>query len=313
MKRFRFVAGIRNSGTRSEYIAQVQEIERLGYDALMLSDHLVDQLAPISALGLVAGVTTTLRLGTFVFNNDLRHPVVLGQELATLDRLSDGRLIVGIGAGWNIPEYESIGIAYDAGTIRIDRLAEAVTILKKIFGDGPVDFQGRHYRVKGLADLPRPMQRPHPPFLLGGGSPKLLRLAAREAEIVGIAPRVLPNGLADIPGCTLAGSARKIAIIREAASDRLDSIDINTYPSFSATVTDSARPAARAVADRVRGRYGIDLTEEEVIDSPHVFIGSVDGLVEKFQRLRETLGINHIMVGEDWEEFAPIVERLRGT
>jgi alkanesulfonate monooxygenase SsuD/methylene tetrahydromethanopterin reductase-like flavin-dependent oxidoreductase (luciferase family) len=127
MRPFRFVAGIRNSGTRSEYVAQVQEIERLGYDALMLSDHLVDQLAPISALGLVAGVTTNLRLGSFVFNNDLRHPVVLGQELATLDRLSDGRLIVGIGAGWNIPEYESIGSPYDAGTVRIDRLAEAVT------------------------------------------------------------------------------------------------------------------------------------------------------------------------------------------
>lgn len=313
MKPFRFVAGIRSSGTRSEYIAQAQEIERLGYDALMLSDHLVDQFAPISALGLVAGVTTKLRLGSFVFNNDLRHPVVLGQELATLDRLSDGRVIVGIGAGWNIPEYESIGLSYDAGTVRIDRLAEAVTVLKNVFGHGPVDFHGRYYRLKGLADLPRPVQRPHPPFLIGGGSPKLLRLAAREADIVGIAPRVLPNGMADIPGCTLAGSARKIAIIREAAADRWDSLDINTYPSFSAKVTDSARPAARAVADRVRSRYGIDLTEDDVLDSPHVFIGSVDGLVEKFQRLRETLGTNHIMVGEDWEEFAPVVERLRGT
>lgn len=313
MRPFRFVAGIRSSGTRSEYIAQVQEIERLGYDALMLSDHLVDQFAPISALGLVAGVTTRLRLGSFVFNNDLRHPVVLGQELATLDRLSDGRVIVGIGAGWNIPEYESTGIPYDAGAVRIDRLAEAITVLKNVFGDGPVDFQGRYYRVKGLADLPRPMQRPHPPFFIGGGSPKLLRLAAREADIVGIAPRVLANGMADIPGCTLAGSARKIAIIREAAADRWDRIDINTYPSFAAKVTDSSRPAAREVADWVRSRYGIDLAEDEVLDSPHVFIGSVDGLVEKFQRLRETLGINHIMVGEDWKEFAPIVERLRGT
>ena len=119
--------------------------------------------------------------------------------------------------------------------------------------------------------------------------------------------------MADIPGCTLAGSARKIAIIREAAADRLDRIDINTYPSFSAKVTDSARPAARAVADRVRGRYGVDLTEQEVLDSPHVFIGSIDGLVEKFQRLRETLGINHMMVGEEWKEFAPVVQRLRGT
>jgi probable F420-dependent oxidoreductase len=313
MRPFRFAAGIRDPAMRSEYVAQVQEIERLGYDALMLSDHLVDQFAPLTALGVAAAVTSRLRLGSFVFNNDLRHPVVLAQELATLDRLSDGRVIVGIGAGWNVPEYESIGIPYDAGTVRIDRLAEAVTVLKGVFADGPVDFQGRFYRVKGLADLPRPAQQPHPPFFIGGGSPKLLRLAAREAAIVGIAPRVLPNGTADVMGCTLAGSARKIAVIREAAPDRLDDIDINTYPSLSAKVTDSSQPAARAVADRLRSRFGVELAEQDVLDSPHVFIGSVDGLVEKFQKLRESLGINHIMVGEDWRDFAPVVERLRGT
>jgi probable F420-dependent oxidoreductase len=313
MRPFRFAAGIRSPGTRTEFIHEVQEIERVGYDTVVLSDHLVDQFAPISALGLAAGVTSGLGLGTFVFNNDLRHPVVLAQELATLDRLSDGRLLIGIGAGWNVPEYESIGLPYDAGTVRIDRLAEAITILKDLFADGPVDFQGRYYRAKGLADLPRPLQRPYPPFLLGGGSPKLLRLAAREAQIAGIAPRVLADGTADIRGCTLAGSTRKIALIREAAGDRFESIDINTYPSLGAKLTDSSRSAAREVGGRLRSRYSVDLSEEDVLDSPHVFIGSVDGLVEKFQRLRETLGINHIMVGEGWQEFAPIVERLRGT
>jgi probable F420-dependent oxidoreductase len=252
-------------------------------------------------------------LGTFVFNNDLRHPVVLAQELATLDRLSDGRLFVGIGAGWNVPEYESIGVPYDTGTVRIDRLAEAITILKEVFADGPVDFQGRYYRAKGLADLPRPLQRPHPPFLLGGGSPKLLRLAAREAQIVGIAPRVVADGTADIQGCTLAGSTRKIALIREAAGDRFHSIDINTYPSLGVKLTDSSRSAAREVGNRLGSRYGVELSEDDVLDSPHVFIGSVNSLVEKFQRLRETLSINHIMVGDDWQEFAPVMERLRGS
>ena len=313
MRPFRFAAGIRTPGTSTEFIHEVQEIERAGYDALVLSDHLVDQFAPLSALGLAAGVTSRLGLGTFVFNNDLRHPVVLAQELATLDRLSDGRLLVGIGAGWNVPEYESIGISYDAGTIRIDRLAEAITIIKGVFADGPLDFQGRYYCAKGLADLPRPLQRPHPPFLLGGGSPKLLRLAAREAQIAGIAPRVLADGTADIQGCTLAGSARKIALIRDAAGDRFQSLDINSYPSLGAKLTDSSRSAAREVGSRLGNRYGVDLSEEDVLDSPHVFIGSVDSLVEKFQRLRETLSINHIMVGADWQEFAPIVERLRGS
>jgi probable F420-dependent oxidoreductase len=313
MKPFRFAAGIRSSASRAEFEDVVREIERLGYSAMMLSDHLVDQFAPIAALGVAAAVTSTLRLGTFVFNNDLRHPVVLAQELATLDRLSDGRLEIGIGAGWNKPEYEGAGIPYDPGTVRIDRLAESVAIMKGLFADGPVDFQGRFYRVKGFDDLPRPIQRPHPPFFVGGGSPKLLRFAAQNAQIVGIAPRVRPDGKADVIGCTLAGSEAKVAIIREAAGDRFDQLEINTYPSLSAKVTGQAKPAAGEVQDRIRQRYGIELSEKDILESPHVFIGTVEGLVEKFRMLRERLGISHIFVGEDYRDFSPVVERLAGT
>jgi probable F420-dependent oxidoreductase len=313
VKRFRFAAGIRSSGTRAEFENDVREIERLGYSALMLSDHLVDQFAPIAALGVAAAVTSTLRLGTFVFNNDLRHPVVLAQELATLDRLSDGRLEIGIGAGWNKPEYEGAGIPYDPGTVRIDRLAESIAIMKGLFADGPVDFQGRFYRVKGFGDLPRPIQRPHPPFFVGGGSPKLLRFAAQNAEIVGIAPRLLADGKADVIGCTLAGSEAKVAIIRQAAGSGFEQLEINTYPSLSAKLTDQARPAAREVQDRIRQRYGIELSEKDILESPHVFIGTVDSLVEKCRMLRERLGISHIFVGEEYRDFAPVVERLSGS
>jgi probable F420-dependent oxidoreductase len=313
MRPFRFAAEIRSTATRAEFVDSVREIERLGYSSAMLSDHLVDQFAPISALSVAAAVTSTLRLGAFVFNNDLRHPVVLAQELATLDRLSDGRLEIGIGAGWNKPEYEGAGIPFDPGATRIDRLAEAVTIMKGLCADGPIDFEGRFYQVKGFEDFPRPIQRPHPPFLIGGGSPKLLRFAAQHAQIVGIAPRVRPDGTADVMGCTLAGSEKKIAIIREAAGPRLDQLEINTYPSFSAKVTDQAHPAAREVADRIRRRYGLDLSEQDILDSPHVFVGSTDALIEKFQMLRERLGISHIFVGEDYRDFAPVVERLSGS
>jgi probable F420-dependent oxidoreductase len=313
MRSFRFAAGIDSTENRAEFVDAVREMERLGYSSLMLSDHLVDQFAPISALSVAAAVTTTLRIGSFVFNNDLRHPVVLAQELATLDRLSDGRLEIGIGAGWNKPEYEGAGIPYDPGSVRIDRLAEAITIMKGLFADGPIDVEGRYYRVKGFEDLPRPVQRPHPPFFIGGGSPKLLRLAAQNAQIVGIAPRVRPDGTADVMGCTLAGSEKKIAIIRGAAGPNFEQLEINTYPSFSAKVTDQARPAAREVADRIRRRYGIDFSEHDILESPHVFIGSVDGLVEKFRILRERLGISHIFVGEDYRDFGPVVERLSGS
>jgi probable F420-dependent oxidoreductase len=315
LRPFRFAAGIDSTATltRADFVDAVRAVEGLGYSAVMLSDHLVHQVAPISALSVAAAVTSTLRLGTFVFNNDLRHPVVLAQELATLDRLSDGRLEIGIGAGWNKPEYEGAGIPYDPGATRIDRLAEAVTIMKGLFAEGPVDFEGRFYRVKGFDDLPRPIQRPHPPFFVGGGSPKLLRFAAQNAQIVGIAPRVLPDGTADVMGCTLAGSEKKIAVIREAAGVRLDQLEINTYPSLSAlsaTVTDQAGPVAREIADQIRRRYRIDLTQRDILESPHVFVGSVDGLVEKFQMLRERLGISHIFVGDDYRAFAPVVERL---
>jgi probable F420-dependent oxidoreductase len=315
MKPFRFATGIRSTASRgrAEFIDAVREVESLGYSAVMLSDHLVDQLAPISALSVAAAVTSSLRLGAFVFNNDLRHPVVLAQELATLDRLSDGRLEIGIGAGWNKPEYDGAGISFDPGTVRIDRLAESITIMKGLFSDGPIDFEGRFYRVRGFEDLPRPVQRPHPPFFVGGGSPKLLRFAAQHAEMVGIAPRILPDGKADVLGCTLAGSERKVAIIKEAAASRFDQIEINTYPSFSAKVTDQARPAAREVADRIRQRFGVDLSEDDILASPHVFIGTVGALVEKFQTLRERLGINHIFVGDDYRDFAPVVDRLSGS
>jgi probable F420-dependent oxidoreductase len=294
-------------------VEAVRDVERLGYSSVMLSDHLVGQFAPISALSVAAAVTSTLRLGTFVFNNDLRHPVVLAQELATLDRLSDGRLEIGMGAGWNKPEYEGAGIPYDSGATRIDRLAEAITIMKGLFADGPIDFKGDFYRVKGFEDLPRPIQRPHPPFFVGGGSPKLLRFAAQNAQIVGIAPRVRPDGTADVLGCTLACSEKKIAIIKEAAGPLFEQLEINTYPSFSAKVTDRSGPAAREVADRIRRRYAVDFSETDILESPHVFIGSVDSLVEKFRMLRERLGVSHIFVGEDYGDFAPVVERLSGS
>jgi probable F420-dependent oxidoreductase len=312
IKPFRFSAGIPPTDSRADFVDQVRQVEQLGYSGLLLSDHLINRFAPISALAVAAAVTSRLRLGSFVFNNDLRHPVVLAQELATLDRLSDGRLEIGIGAGWNIPEYDAAGLSFDPGPVRIDRLSESVVVLKQLLSGGPVDVQGRFYRVKGFAEFAHPVQRPHPPFFIGGGSPRLLRLAAREADIVGLAPRVRPDGLADVRGAMLPGSEEKARIIRETAPDRLEQLEINTYPSLGAAVTDAARPAARALADRLRRRYGVELSGDEILASPHVFIGSTSSLVEKFQSLRERLGINYIFVGDEFRDFAPIVEQLSG-
>jgi probable F420-dependent oxidoreductase len=312
-KPFRFGAGIPGILPRQTFIDTVRETERLGYSTLLLSDHLVDQFAPFSALGVAAGGTTTLRLGTFVLNNDLRHPAVLAQELATLDQLSDGRVEIGLGAGWNRPEYDSAGMAFDPSGTRIERMGEAVAILKALSAEGPATFEGRHYHVKGFADLPRPIQRPHPPLMIGGGGQKTLTFAAREADIIGLAPRAVRPGVLDVRSCLAEGTAEKLGWVKAAAGARWPQLEINTYPSLHpVTITDAPRPVARQLGERLQQRFGVDLSEGELLDSPHVFIGSVDTLVEKCQGLRERFGISYIFIGDEIQEFAPIVERLAG-
>ena len=189
MKQFEFLAEARDPISASELGERARRAEALGYHALVVPDHVLDQLSPVPALAVIAAATERLRVGAFVFNNDLRHPAVLAQDLASLDVLSEGRLDIAIGAGWNRAEYEAVGIGFDPAPIRSDRLAEAVAVLKGCFADGPFSFDGRYYRITDHDGGPRPIQRPHPPFMIGGGGRRTLTLAAREAQIVGFAPR----------------------------------------------------------------------------------------------------------------------------
>jgi probable F420-dependent oxidoreductase len=290
--------------------------ESLGYSALMMPDHLVDQYAPIPLLTAAAMATETLRVGTFVFNNNLRHPAVLAQDLATLDRLSGGRLQIGIGAGWNKPEHDAIGIPFESVGTRIAKLAEAIAVLKGCFGDEKFSFSGEYYTITDYDAPPKPVQRPHPPFFIGGGGRRLLTLAAREAQIVGLAPRLKKdaqgNPALDTPSITLAGTEEKIGWVRAAAGDRFDEIEFNTYPNGGPMVlTNNAKAEAARRADQIRERTGVELTVEEVLESPHIFIGSVNELTQKIVELRERLGINSFLF-DDMEAFAPIVEELAG-
>jgi probable F420-dependent oxidoreductase len=277
---------------------------------LIFSDHLLDQLAPVPAMATVAAATEKLRVGTFVLNNDLRHPAVLAQELASLDLLSEGRLEIGIGAGWNQPEYEQSGIAMDPIGKRIGRMEEAITVLKGLFADGPFSFRGEHYTVTGMEAGPKPVQKPHPPFLVGGGGRRVLGIGAREAQIVGLAPRAGAAGGADVASALLPATEEKIGWIREAAGERLAELEINTYPGLGQPlITDDDRPVLEELSARIAARYGVELAVEDLRESPHVFVGSVSYLVEKFRHLRETLGISQIMVGPI-DVLAPVVERL---
>jgi probable F420-dependent oxidoreductase len=313
MRPFRFLADVHPIVTGPELAERARRAEQMGYHALVLPDHLIEQLSPVVTMATVAAMTSSLRVSAFVLNNDLRHPAVLAQDLASIDVLSGGRLDVAIGAGWNKPEYDAIGLPFDRTPIRQARLAESITVLKGLFGGGSFSFAGEYYTITDHAAHPVPVQRPHPPFFIGGGGRRTLTLAGREAEIVGLAPRILPNGAGDPASVTLAAAREKIGWVREAAGDRFESLEFNIYPSmWPPTITDDLRGEARRVIDHMRSRSGVELTEDEVIDSPHLFIGSVDRLVEKFQQLREELGISSILLGEVGE-LAPVLDRLSGT
>jgi probable F420-dependent oxidoreductase len=308
---FQFLADARAPVSARELSERARRAEAIGFHGLVIPDHLLDQFSPVPAMAVIAGATERLRIAAFVLNNDLRHPAVLAQDLASLDVLSEGRLDVAIGAGWNVPEYEAIGVPFDSGPTRVERLEEAVAVLKGCFGDGAFTFAGRHYRISEHDGGPKPVQRPHPPFLIGGGGPRILRFAAREAQIVGLAPTTADRGPGAPPRFSLAATRQQIGWVREAAGDRFGDLVLNAYPSFHPpTITDRARAEARRVADALRQR-GTDLTDDEVLESAHLYIGSVESLVEKLERLRAELGISSFMVGE-MEELLPVVERLAG-
>jgi len=304
------VQGIYDGPTLAD---MARRAEATGFTSLVVPDHLIPQLGPVPAMTAIAAGTTTLRVGTFVFNNDLRHPAVLAQDLASIDVLSAGRLDVAIGAGWRKVEYEAIGLPFDEGPVRVSRLEEAVAVLKACFADEPATIEGSFYRLTEFDSQPKPVQRPHPPLLIGGGGKRILSMAGREAQVVGLAPRQLAEQRVDPRSITWDATAEKIAWARAAAGERADELVFNVYPSaWPITVTDDLHGASREVIDGLRERSGIELTEDEVIGSPHLFIGSIDGLVDKFQALRDGLGITSIMAG-DVDELTAVVERLAGT
>lgn len=312
MKPFHFLADARAAVPGKELAEKARRAESIGFHALVVPDHLIDQMSPVPVMTAIAAATERLRVSAFVFNNDLRHPAVLAQDLASIDVLSDGRLDVAIGAGWNKPEYDAIGLPFDPTPVRQARLEEAVAVLKGCFGEAPFSFRGEHYTVTDHDGRPKPVQKPHPPFFIGGGGRRTLTLAGREADIVGLAPRIGKGRVVDPRSLTFEATVEKMGWVRDAAGDRFDGLEFNVYPSaWPITVTDDLSGEARRVIDSLKERTGVELTEAEVLDSPHIFIGSVDRLVEKFEGLRERLGISSFMLGEI-DELAPVVERLAG-
>jgi probable F420-dependent oxidoreductase len=305
---FRF--GVQTSNPPGgDLAAYARKAEDLGYTTLFLPDHFGDQLAPMPAMMAAADATTDLKVGALVFDNDYKHPVVLAKEIATIDVLSGGRVEFGLGAGWLNTDYEQSGIVQERAGARIAKMAEALEVVKGLWADGPFTFDGEHYKITGLDGMPKPVQKPHPPILIGGGGPKVLGIAARHADIVGINPSI-PAGEVGPEAARDAAADRvdeKVARLRDAAGDRFDDLELNALV-FIVNVTDDPEP----VREMMAGIFGV--TTDLVAQSPYVWIGSTAEIADQLRAARERWGFSYFVVqGDALESAAPIVAELSGT
>jgi probable F420-dependent oxidoreductase len=310
MHPFRFGVTLWQAPSRTAWRDKARHVEALGYAVLNVPDHLEHFLAPLPALVSAAEATTHLCLGTHVLNNDFRHPVLVAREAATIDLLTDGRFQLGLGAGFMQAEYDELGVRFDPGGRRVERLAEAVRIIKGLFTGQPVTFVGQHYHVTRHQLQLLPVQRPHPPVLIGGNGLRLLTMAAQEANIVGLTGITLrPGGQRpELSGWTTAGLEARLQRIREAAGARYAHLELNALVQ-RVEVTAHRSTAVEALV----GRWP-QLSAAEIVASPYVLVGTVDQIVEDLQRRRERWGISSYTVFErDMDACAPVVARLAGT
>jgi probable F420-dependent oxidoreductase len=317
--RFGFTGG--HSSKRERLLDSARTVEALGYSTFGLADHFVRPLAPLIAGQAVADATSTLRITQAVLAQDFREPAVLAKELATLDVLSEGRLQVGLGAGWLRQEYEDAGIRFDAASVRIERLEETAIILKGLFGDELFSFAGEHHTIHEMRGTPTPVQRPRPPIMIGGGGPKLLAAAARQADIVQLMPSNRGGGTGLDPSQFSADAIEeKIGWIHDAAGSRFDEIELSAQ-LLECVVTDRPAEHLSDFADRIRtvtermGGARIDLGEEDLRRSPIVAVGSLDEVCERLVETRDRYGITYFAAPIDArpEVLAPVIEALAGA
>ena len=291
---FRFAVVIANAPSRAAFVTLARRAEDLGYATLLMPDRTITGLAPLTALAVAAEATTSLRVGSYMFCNDYRHPALLAKEVATLDFLSGGRFELGLGAGVGSFDYRQLGLAFDTGGKRVERFEEALSIIKKLFTGESVHFCGKHYTITEMKGLPRPAQQPHPPVAIGGAGKRMLSLAAREADSISIMFRLPPQGI-DAPNETL---EQKLAWVREAAGERFARLELAQL-AYVLAIDD--------------GRADKDFEG----DGPPIprIVMSAGQAVEHLLKQRERYDFSYIPVygGAQMEHFAPVVARLAGT
>jgi probable F420-dependent oxidoreductase len=310
MKAFRFGINVRDARSRTEWQDKARKVEALGYSVLLVPDHFAAMLATVPAVMSAADATKSLRIGSNVLNNDFRHPVLLAREAATIDLLTDGRLELGLGAGYMKVEYDQAGLRFDRGGLRVERLAESVRIIKALLGGGEVNVVGQHYRVIGHTIHPLPVQRPHPPIIIGGNGLRLLTLAAQEADTVNLTGITFGQGgtVLDMSGWKVAGVDERLRVMRQAAGPRFDRLEVSTQLQ-RVIVTDHRRQAAEELQ-----RNWTQLSLEEILEAPYVLLGTVDEMVEALHQRRDRWGLSYFVTFEPYlEALAPVVAKLAGT
>ncbi|MCA9833184.1 MAG: TIGR03621 family F420-dependent LLM class oxidoreductase [Thermomicrobiales bacterium] len=301
-------------GTPDELIALASWAETSGFSTLLLRDHVIEhtfghQLGPLVAMALVAASTTKLRIGTLAICNDYRPPVQLAKEIATLDVASGGRVELGLGAGFLEPEYHPLGIPFDAAGVRVSRLQEAVKLLKLLFSGEPVTFHGDYYNVDDFVSFPMPIQDHGIPILVAGSGDRMLRLAAREADIVGIQTASSRLDVPDDPSHRLADVVQqRIDIVRQAAGERFPQIELNAVVLVE--VTDDREAAARRIIER-RGWSGIETAD--ILAMPTYFIGTLQEIAVQILERRDRYGLSYLVTSQVQAPLlAPLVSDLTG-
>lgn len=316
---FRFAVQSFNAESGAEWTERARRAEALGYSTLHLADHLLgpgpaiektnhptQNLAAIPAMAHAAAVTERLKVGCRVFCIDYHDPLVLLKSAMTIDRLSGGRLELGLGAGWLAEEYAATGIRFDSPGVRISRLADVIEGLRGYLGEGPMQVSNDTINWRDFEGQPKPSATP--PLMIGGGSPKILRLAGREADIVSLnfnnrAGVIGPDG---VRSSSAEETARKLEWVREGAGARFDELEIEIGAYFT-FVMDDPGPALKGMAD------AFGYSEDEMRSHPHALFGSVDAICDELERRREAFGISYVTVGDSvMEDFAPVVDRLAG-
>ncbi len=304
---FRFGAKAVKAGSAKEWTDTVRQAEDLGYASFHMDDHFGNQLAVVPALMAAAAATSSILVGPHVAGVDFRNPVLFAKECATIDLLSSGRFTLGIGAGWSAKDYAIAGIHQDDARTRIDRLREAVQVIKGLWAEGPFSFSGEHYQVAEVDAVPKPHSRI--PVMIGGGGPKILALAATEADIVGINPKIVGRAINPQSMATAASDAmdEKVDAVRQAAGSSFDDLELQVQV-FKTVVTDQPQD----VAEQLAPAFG--LPPDVLLNAPFFQIGSVEQITENIIEMRERWGISYVLFQSDGTQpMAPVVAKLTGT